>query len=224
MSIILKLENVIKMYGDGVRAINGISFSVEKDEHTFICGVPGSGKRALMRMIAGMDTPSSGSINVLNEDVNRMNEKDASTFRNRNIGAIFNEPGLMERLNVLENIALPLVMQRVPRARRKKQAKEQLAALGLEHIAYAYPMHLSKYEAIMVSIARALITQPMILLIYDITVGLSEKESADINGVINVLSKYAEQTIIGFSSIDEDMLFAHKRIRLSRGKIQEDRS
>lgn len=224
MSEILKLENVTKMYEDGVRAINDISFSVEKDEHTFICGVPGSGKRTLMRMIAGMDTASSGSINVLNEDVNRMNENESSTFRNRNIGAILKEPGLMERLNVLENIALPLVVRRVPRALRRQQAKEQLVALGIKHIAHAYPMHLSKYQAIMVSIARALITQPMILLIYDITVGLSEKESADINGVINVLSKYSDQTIIGFSSNDDDMPFAHKRIRLNRGRIQEDRS
>lgn len=224
MSKILKLENVIKMYGDGVRVINDISFSVKKDEHTFISGVPGSGKRTLMRMIAGMDTPSSGRINVLNEDVSHMKEKEASAFRNRNIGTILNEPGLMERLNVLENIALPLVVQRISRARRKRQAKEQLAVLGLEHIAHAYPMHLSKYEAILVSIARALITQPKILMIYHITAGLSEKESADINGIINAFSKYADQTIIGFSSNDEDMPFAQKRIRLNRGKIQEDRS
>jgi len=217
------LKNIVKMYGTNRRAVNDVSLYVREKERVEVYGSPGSGKCTLMRMIAGMEKPSAGSVKVLGEDVHNMDEDEAAIFRNKNIGTVFSESGFMERLNVLENVALPLAVQRISHTKRNQMAREQLEELGMAHIAHAYQSQLSNYEAAMASLARALITKPKILLLYEIMADLSLKEKEEMMGVINAFAQYGSLTIMSFNAAKNTLFHANRRIQLKHGKILEDK-
>jgi ABC-type lipoprotein export system ATPase subunit len=219
--IIIRLENVVKVSDKGRRVINGMNLCVQENERVAICGPPGSGKNMLMRLIAGMDSPSGGNVFVLDQPVHQMNRDKASVFRNRNIGIIQQESGLMENMSILENVSLPLMLQRVPAAKRKQAAKEQLKSLGIAHIAHALPIQLTEYEWLIASTARALIAQPKILLMYEATAVLSEIEDKQYAGVINAILKYGGYTVLSFS--ERNMFRMDRIIQIDHGKIQEER-
>ena len=221
MKEIIRLENVIKMVR-GRRAVNGVSFGICEKEHVAVCGAPGSGKNMLMRLIAGMDTPSEGEVYVLDKAVHEMDDIEASRFRNRNIGVVRREPGFMENQNIIENVSLPLAVQRMTLARRKRAAEEQLEALGISHLSHAFPSQLSAYEALAASVARALVTQPKILMFYEITAGLSERETEKLTGILGAISYYGDYMVISFGADPVDGLRRDRTVLLSHGKIQED--
>ncbi len=223
MNEVIRMENVIKMADGNRRTINDVSMSIYEKEFVAICGVPGSGKSTLMRLIASMEKPSAGKVFVTDKAVHEMDADTAADLRNQNIGIIQREPGFMERLTVLENVALPLMIQGMALSRRKQIAKEQLKTLGISHVAHAYPVQLSAYEALIASIARALITQPKILLLYEVTAALSERETEQFDGVINAISKYGDYTVLSFSVIPNSRLRMDRTIQLDHGKIQEER-
>ncbi|MDD5017052.1 MAG: ATP-binding cassette domain-containing protein [Eubacteriales bacterium] len=224
MSEIIRLVNVVKMLDEGRRVINGMNLSIQEKERVAVCGAPGSGKGALMRLIGGMEPPSAGKVFVLGQAVHEMDADKAAVFRNRNIGIVHREPGLMERLNIFENVLLPLAIQGIPLSQRKQAVKEQLKTLGISHIAHAYPAQLSAYETRIVSIARALINQPKILLLYEVMAGLSERDTEQSTGVINAIFRYGNYTVLTFSVNTNNGLHMDKTILLNHGKIQEDRS
>ena len=219
---VIRLENVVKMDHKNRRVVNSVNLRIQKKERAAICGVPGSGKDTLMRIIAGMELPSEGKVFVLDKAVYNMNAGEAAVFRNRNIGIIRRETGLMERLNVFENVSLPLAIQRMPSLRRKQAAKEQLKLLGIFNIAHAYPVQLSAYEALMASAARALIIKPKILLLYEVTAGLSERETAQFTDMIDAIFKYGDHTVLSFGINPAGGFRMDKTILLDHGKIQED--
>ncbi|MGI6174960.1 MAG: ABC transporter ATP-binding protein [Christensenellales bacterium] len=176
MQEMIKLENVIKMYEDGRRAVNGINLCVRKGECVVICGASGSGKTTLMRLLAGMERPSSGRVMVLGKAVHEMDADRLAAFRNRHIGLLSKDAAFMGGLTVLENVALPLMIRGVSFAKREKAAKEQLKTLGLTYVAGARPAQLSSLETKLVSIARMLIAQPEVLLLHDATASLSARD------------------------------------------------
>lgn len=223
MKEVIRLENVIKMYPGGRRAINGVSLSVYECERITINGSPGSGKSTLMRLIAGMEAPSDGKITVLGKAVESMNSDISSAFRSRHFGILLRNAGFMERLTVLENTALPLALRDVPGEKRNKTANEKLKALGLDSIAKAYPHQLSPYESQLVSIARALAAQPEILMLNEAGADLSQKEEERLYGTINDLGKFGDFTILNFCEAGSGFV-ADKNYRLEHGMIQEDRS
>lgn len=224
MNEIIRLENVVKMVHGNQRVGNGVSLRICEKERVAVCGNPGSGKSMLMRLIAGMEPPSDGKIFVLGKVVHEMEADKAAVFRNWNIGIVHREPRLMERLNIFENVSLPLAIQGIPLPKRKQMVKEQLKTLGISHIAHALPAQLSAYEACVASIARALITQPKILLLHEVISGLSERETEQIAGMINAISKYGDYTMLSFSVNAIKALRTDRTILLEYGKIQEDRS
>ena len=222
MSEIIKLDNVIRTTSNNWSMINGISLCIRENERVMISGRSDSGKDTLMRLIAGMDKPSSGSVVVLNEAVHAMNSEAAAGFRNRNIGVVQPEPGFMERLNIAENISLPLIVRGIRRDQRKKAAEEMLRMLEIWHVAPAYPAHLSIYEARVASLARALITKPLILMLNEVTFRLSEREAKKIIGTINAISQNGDYTIIYFGDDINNRLHTNRTILIENGMVRED--
>ena len=223
MSKVLRLENVVRMAHGGLRAVNGVSLTIREKERVAICGGPGSGKGTMMRLIAGMEPPSDGQIFVLDKAVHQMNANEAADFRNRNFGFIQRETGFMERLNIYENVTMPLAIRGVPAPQRRKAAMELMKMLGISHIAHACPAQLSVYEARVTTVARALIAQPKLLLLYEADVGLTEREAEQLTGTLNGISQFGDYTVLSFGVNTIEGLRTDRTIRLEYGKVQEDR-
>ncbi len=222
MNEIIKLENVVKMCPGGQRAVNGVTLSVCKKERILICGAPGSGKTTLMRLIAGMEAPSGGRIYVCEKAVHKMDADTVSEFRNRNLGILQRSPEFMENMTVLENVAIPLTVRGVTIAEREKAANAQLKTLGLLYARNARPAQLSGFERQMASIARALIANPKILLMDDMTAGLSSKEKDQVIGIIHAIWQFGNYTIVWFTGDMRCTFHADRQCTLHQGKLQED--
>ena len=221
MSDIISLKNVVFMTHDNWRAVNGISCGIRENERVTVSGGSDSGKDMLMRLIAGMDKPSSGCVFVLGQAVHEMDNDKAAAFRNRHIGIIQRESGFIEAMSVAENISLPLMVQGIKRDRRMKEADNLLKTLEIQHLAQARPALLSAYETRTACIARALITKPRILLLNEVTSRLSERDSDKIIETMNVAARYGDFTTLWFS--DSDNKFdTNRTIQLDNGKIRED--
>ncbi len=222
MREIIRLENVVKMMDDGRRAVNGVSFSVSKGDCMAVHGASGSGKTTLMRLIAGMERPSSGKVFVLDQALHEMDADAAAGFRNRYMGILNRNPAFMDGLTVLDNVALPLAIRGISLAQREKTAKEQLKTLGLQYAANARPSQLSALELQKASIARALTAHPQILLLDDTAAGLSEKDAEQIKSILRALSKFGEYTVIEFSETNSGLICSDSTLILTHGKIREE--
>ena len=218
---VLRLENLIKMYDSGIRAINDISLSVSAGECIGIFGAPGSGKTTLVHLIAGLDKLSDGQIYVLSEPVHEMEPGAAAEFRNKNIGILSHNPAFLDNLTMLENIAFPLMLRKIPTAQRVKAAKEQLKILGLEYAAYAHPPQLSPLERHKAAIARALISQPKLLLLDDFATDLTEAD--EISGTLRAVCRYGEHTVVELTGASKGLICTKRDFILEHGKIQEER-
>lgn len=222
MNDTIRLEHVVLMTQNNRRALSDVSCRIKEKERVAVCGGSDSGKVELMRLIAGMDKPSSGSVLVLDQAVHKMNTGKAAVFRNRNIGTVQREPGFMERLNVAENVSLPLAVRGASRDQRKKEADELLKMLGIAHVAQAYPAQLSAYETKAACIARALITKPRILLLSEAASRLSERDSDKIIETIGVVAEYGDFTMLWFGESRDNRVNTDRTIQLENGKIRED--
>lgn len=220
MSEIIRLDNVVWMARDNWRAVNGISLCVQEHEWVRICADRSSGD-ALMRLIAGMEAPNSGSVYVLNQDVQAMSRSEAAAFRNRHIGVVLEEPDFLDKLSVAENVSLPLVVRGMSRQQSKKAAADMLSTLGIQHLAAARAVHLSNLERRTAGLARALITKPQILLLNGVTLRLSERDTQKIIETIHAAVPYGDCTMLWFDGINS-ALCTHRTIQLEYGKIRED--
>jgi putative ABC transport system ATP-binding protein len=223
MNEIIRLENVVYMTQGNWRAVNDISFSIQENERVLVCGGSGSGKDALMRLIAGMDKPSSGSVWVLNKAVHEMNCAKAAVFRNKNIGVLQREAGFMEKLSVAENISLPLVIRGARRDQRNKETDKMLGLLEIRHVAQANPAQLSAYEARVACLARALITKPKILLLNEFASCLSVRDSEKMTETINAIAHNSDFAMLCFNDSVNNTLNTNRTIQMENGKIREDR-
>ncbi len=222
MGEIIRLENVAKTENGNRRALDGVNLTISEGERVTVCGPPGSGKAALMRVIAGMDRPNEGSVYVLDKAVHEMDGKTAAKFRSKYIGSVQRENGFMARMTVLENAALPLAVQGVPKPKRLRAAMEQLKALGVSHIAHARPSQLTAYEARLAAVARALAAQPKILLLEEATAGLSDIDAERAAGMLHAICRYGGYTVICFTAEEDRGLCPDRLIRITHGRIQED--
>lgn len=220
MSEIIRLENVVKMTG-GQRVINDVSFIIHEGEHVQVCGADERGRAMLMKLIAGMEIPSDGAIFVMGEAVHEMDNDTAAAFRNRTLGICLKEASFMPSLTVRENVALPLMIRGMDVLKRERAAKEQLKQLGIRQIANAYPAQLKPQEAQIASLARALITNPPVLLLEELMAGLTEKQAGQVMDVLHVLSTLGEATVVSFTS-GEAAPGAKRWFVLDHGKIREE--
>lgn len=163
---LITVKDIKKSYGIGenkVCALNNISFSVEKGELVTIVGESGSGKTTLLNILAGIDTPDDGSVEIADTCITSLNEKQKVIFRRRNIGFIFQEYNLLSVLNVYDNIALPFTLDRVKKVDHK-YIKKVMQSLKIWEKRNSYPSELSGGQRQRVAIARALAIKPMVIL------------------------------------------------------------
>ena len=194
---ILKVQNLCKTYGSGesaITALKDVSFSLEKGEFAAVVGASGSGKSTLLNCIGGLDTPTSGSIWLNNENLLRMKEELRTVFRRRNIGFVFQSFQLIPELNVEQNVIFPLLLDN--RKPEKGAVEEILETLGLKDRRNHLPSQLSGGQQQRVAIGRALITKPKLILADEPTGNLDSKNSRDVMDLLVTASRKYSQTIL----------------------------
>lgn len=221
---ILKVENLKRVYGTGaskVVALDNVSFTVEKGEFVSIVGASGSGKSTLLHLIGGVDRPTSGKVFINDEDIYKLNNDDLAIFRRRQIGLIYQFYNLIPILNVIENISLPLELD--GRKPDKKALNEMLELLGLENRKSHLPSQLSGGEQQRVSIGRALITRPSLILADEPTGNLDSKASEEIVSLLKKTNKKYNQTIIMITHNLEIAKMTDRIITIEDGRIVDDK-
>jgi putative ABC transport system ATP-binding protein len=220
----IKLENLTKKYrmgDDVINAVSGINLEIKEGEFVALVGPSGSGKSTMMHIIGGLDTPTSGKVIVDGQDLTRASDKQLSKYRNNKIGFVFQAFNLHPTYTATENVALPLVFSKVSRKNRMKLAAEALETVGLAERASHRPNQLSGGERQRVSIARALVTQPKIILADEPTGNLDSN-----NGklVMQLLSQLNREKGITLIIVTHDMGIASvagRIIQMRDGKIIE---
>ena len=220
---ILRIEHLSKVYGSGdtaVKALNDVSFSVEKGEFVAIIGPSGSGKSTLLHMLGGVDRPTSGKVLVDNTDIYNLDEIQLAIFRRRQIGLIYQFYNLIPVLNVEENITLPLLLD--GHKVDKKQFDEIIKILNLEKRLNHLPNQLSGGQQQRVSIGRALINNPAIMLADEPTGNLDSKNSSEIVDLLKMFNKTFNQTLIIITHDERIALQADRIISIEDGEIKKD--
>ena len=220
---ILRVENLTKVYGTGeaaVRALDGVSFSVQKGEFVAIVGSSGSGKSTLLHILGGVDRPTSGKVFVDNTDIYALNETNLAIFRRRQVGLIYQFYNLIPVLDVEENITLPLLLD--GRKPDKTQLGSIFALLGLEARKKHLPNQLSGGQQQRVSIGRALVNSPALVLADEPTGNLDSKNSADIIALLRHSNQKYNQTLILITHDMNIALQANRIISLEDGRITRD--
>ena len=217
---ILKIENVIKEYANGDKklyALNNVSFSVEQGEFVAIVGASGSGKSTLLHVIGGIDKPTKGNLFINGTDISNLKKDKMTIFRRRNIGIVYQFYNLIPTLNVEDNITLPILLD------GKKVDQEKLTKLiqllGLENRRKAMVSQLSGGEQQRVSIGRALINEPAIVLADEPTGNLDSKASKEIVDIFKYHNKAYKQTLIMVTHDEKIALQADRIIIIQDGKI-----
>ena len=220
---ILRVENLCKTYGKGkneVKALDHISFSVNKGEFIAIIGPSGSGKSTLLHILGGVDKPTSGKVFMNDHDVYVQNDEQLAIFRRRQVGLIYQFYNLIPVLNVVENMTLPLKLdgQKV----NEERVNELLDLLGLAERRKHLPSQLSGGQQQRVSIGRALINAPSLVLADEPTGNLDSKSSQEIIGLLKHSNKKYGQTLVVITHDENIALQADRIIRIEDGQIVSD--
>lgn len=217
----IELRDVYKIYSDGdseIRALDGVNLRIESGEFVAIVGQSGSGKSTCMNIIGCLDTPTSGSYYLNGTDVSTMNEIELSHVRNAMLGFIFQQYNLLPKLNLLENVELPLIYRGMPPKEREERAMLALERVGLSDRAKKMPSQLSGGQQQRVSIARALAGEPPVILADEPTGALDSKTGRDVLNFIKKLND--EGTTIVLITHDMSIAEEAKRVvRIQDGKI-----
>ena len=220
---IIKVENLCKTYGSGnneVKALDGVSFSVEKGEFLAIIGPSGSGKSTLLHILGGVDKPTSGKVFVSGQDVYAQGEEELAVFRRRQVGLIYQFYNLIPVLNVTENITLPVLMDN--RKVNTERLEELLGILGLSDRRDNLPNQLSGGQQQRVSIGRALMNAPAVVLADEPTGNLDSKNSQEIVELLKMSNKKYNQTLIVITHDESIALQADRIIAIEDGRIVKD--
>lgn len=220
---ILEVENVTKTYGIGetqVKALDNVSFSVDKGEFVAIVGPSGSGKSTLLHILGCVDEPTSGKVIIDQTDVSRLNETQLSIFRRRQVGLVYQFYNLIPVLNVRDNITLPLSLDH--RSYSESTLQKILHQINLADRQYHLPSQLSGGQQQRVSIGRALMTQPSILLADEPTGNLDRKNSEKVIDLLKHSQSYHSQTLILITHDMDIAMMANRIIMLEDGKIIKD--
>jgi len=220
---ILKVENLTKVYGSGnneVRALDGVSFSVEKGQFVAIIGPSGSGKSTLLHILGGVDAPTGGKVYMDGQDVYAQNEEQLAIFRRRQVGLIYQFYNLIPVLNVVENMTLPVLMD--GRKVNEQRLNELLNTLSLTERKNNLPNQLSGGQQQRVSIGRALMNAPAVVLADEPTGNLDSKNSQEIMELLKISNKKYGQTLIVITHDESIALQADRIIAIEDGRIVRD--
>lgn len=225
MSTVIESKNISRRFGSGdteVIALDNISMEIEEGEFTAIIGPSGSGKTTLLQLIGGLDNPDSGSIMLSGSNIAEMSGNQLSDFRRDHIGFIFQAYNLIPVLSAEENIEYIMLLQGIASSERKKRVQEMLSIVGLDGLAERRPAQLSGGQQQRVAVARAMASNPDIILADEPTANLDSKTGIALLEVMRELNRAHNVTFV-FSTHDEKIMDrATRLIHLSDGKIQRD--
>ena len=220
----IRIENVIKTYDMGensVKALQGVSFTINQGEFVSIMGPSGSGKSTCMNMIGCLDRPSSGLVEINGKETAKMSEKELAELRNKTIGFVFQQYHLLPSMTVLENVMLPLRYQGVEKHLRKEMAIKALEKVGLQNRKSHRPHELSGGQKQRVAIARAMVTNPKIILADEPTGALDSETGKQVLDMFRQINATGT-TIILVTHDPEIGASTNRCIKIFDGKIKSD--
>ena len=218
------LDRVSKIYGSGeceVAALQDVSLRIDRGEFVSILGASGSGKSTLMNMLGALDRPTQGRYTFEGENIGRYSDRKLSHYRNRVIGFIFQGFHLDHSLTALENVVMPLIYAGVRRGKREELAREALCRVGLEGRIAHFPSQLSGGQKQRVCIARALVTQPKVILADEPTGNLDRRSGELVMGILSELWK-SGYTVVMVTHNQKQALRAERILEISDGKLVRD--
>ena len=224
--MLIELKDVYKIYSEGleseVRALDGVSLSIDRGEFVAVVGQSGCGKSTLMNVLGCLDVPTRGDYHLNGVDVRELDDKELSAIRNQEIGFIFQQYNLIQNLTVLENVELPLIYRGVGMDDRRDMALEALERVGLAGRVKHRPTEMSGGQQQRVAIARAIATHPPIIMADEPTGALDSRTGLEVLGFLQRLNK--EGTTVILITHDNGIAATARRVvRLRDGRIVEDR-
>lgn len=220
----IQVKNLYKIYRVGpskVYALNGVDFTMYRGEFCAIVGPSGSGKSTLLNMLAGLEKPSKGEIVIAGRHIEQMNENQLVGFRRENVGFIFQSYNLLQTLNAIENVALPLSFQGVSRKIRNEKAKKYLKLVGLEKHMKHMANEMSGGQQQRVGIARALVVKPKIIFADEPTGNLDSKTTMEVLKLMRRIVREQNQTLVMVTHDNHLASYADRQFHIVDGKIDK---
>lgn len=220
--LLVEVDNVDKIFKRGseeIHVLGGLDLSIPEGEFLALMGPSGSGKSTLLNLIGGLDRPSQGSIKVGGEQIDKLSNRRLASWRARHVGLVFQFYNLMPVLSAQKNVELPLLLTHLSRAQRKKQAEIALEIVGLSHRKGHYPRTLSGGEQQRVGIARAIVTDPTLLLCDEPTGDLDRKSGDEILDLLQALNQEQGKTIVMVTHDMHAAARASRTLHLNKGQL-----
>ena len=221
---VIRVTDLYKIYRVGetrVRALNGVSFTINRGDFCSIVGTSGSGKSTLLNMLAGLEKPTKGEIVIAGEHMENKSENQLVAFRREHIGFIFQSFNLMGTMNAIENVALPLTFQGMDRKRRNKKAEEMLNLVGLNKHKMHRPNQMSGGQQQRVGVARALVVDPESIFADEPTGNLDSNTSVEVMNLMKKVVREKNQTLVMVTHDNYLAGFADLILRIKDGRIIE---
>lgn len=224
MKDIIKAENLTKIYGsfkgvNEVCALHGVNLTVSKGEFIGIMGPSGSGKTTLLNILSGMDTATSGSIIIDGKSIDKLKKDELALFRRKRIGFIFQDFNLLDSLTLKENIALPLILDKIPPQKIEERVNELMSFFGISSLGDKYQYHASGGEKQRAAAARALVTNPAVCFADEPTGNLDSKSSTNIMEMMTQMNREKNCTILMVTHDAFAASYCQKIIFIKDGKI-----
>ncbi|MEJ6736640.1 MAG: ABC transporter ATP-binding protein [Flavobacteriales bacterium] len=214
----IKAENIHKSYGD-LNVLQGVDLLIKKGEIISIVGASGAGKSTLLQIIGTLDLPDTGSVEINNVNTSKLNDKDLSLFRNKNIGFVFQFHHLLPEFNALENVCIPAYIHKTPKSEAEKRAMELLKKLGVAERATHKPSELSGGEQQRVAVCRALMNNPAVILADEPSGNLDSASAKELHELFFTLRDELNQTFVIVTHNNELANMADRKLTMKDGKI-----
>ncbi len=221
--VIIEVRDAKKVYRMGqerIRAVDGVSFTVNEGEFCCLLGTSGSGKSTLLNLMAGIEKLTAGDIFIKGQSIKKMSENKLSRFRQEHLGFVFQSYNLLGSMTALENVELPLVFKRVPASKRRRMASGILKKVGLEGRMNHKPKEMSGGQQQRVGIARAFVAKPEVVFADEPTGNLDSKTTIEVMELIKEMAEKHNQTIVMVTHDTSLAAYADKIIRVKDGKIE----
>lgn len=224
MENIIELKNLRKVYRIGeekVVALDNVSLDIKKGEFCCLLGTSGSGKSTLLNMMAGLEKPTKGTIQIKGRAVEKMSEKHLAKFRQDSLGFVFQSYNLLPMLTALENVSIPLMFKGISRSKRDKKAREMIKAVGLSTHEKHKPSQMSGGQQQRVGIARAFVAMPEIVFADEPTGNLDSKTTKEVMGLITKMARENNQTLVIVTHDLEIATYADRIVHILDGNIDK---
>lgn len=224
--VLVRVNNVEKTFRRGseeIRVLSGLSLEIPQGEFLALMGPSGSGKSTLLNLIGGLDRPTAGAVEIAGERIDQMSDRQLAAWRARHVGLIFQFYNLLPVLTAERNVELPLLLTHLSKSERRKHVETALKVVGLSHRTKHYPRTLSGGEQQRTGIARAIVTDPTLLLCDEPTGDLDRKSGDEILGLLQALNREHGKTIVMVTHDPHASARATRTVYLDKGQLSTEK-